>query len=209
MTQTTTPYESGAVSEVAICNKALRYLGAAEILSFAQNSREADLCLQGYTEARNELLAAHHWSFATRYTTLAPLGDDPLDAEKAPANAARFGYSCAYRLPMDCLAVQRLWDNEPYLLTENSVVYTDASPAKAVLTVMVDNPKVFPPLFVEALARRLAASLAVALVNNARLEQTMFQRFTVAFEAARLADAAQETPLHPTPDTEDPWIAAR
>ncbi len=192
---------SGGQSEVSICNKALRYLGASEILSLTQGSRESDLCAQNYAEARNELLAAHYWSFATRRALLAPLHADGGDGG---------GFARAYKLPVDCLAVQRLAGGEPFAVGENGVLRTDASTAEAVMTVLAENPDRYPPLFTEALARRLAAALAVALVNNARLEQSMFQRFTLAFEAARLADAAQESiPPGTAAGMEDAWIAAR
>ncbi|WMW66721.1 hypothetical protein [Nitratidesulfovibrio liaohensis] len=182
-------------SEVSICNKALRYLGAPEIVALDQPSREADLCSRYYAEARDELLEHHHWNFATRYTSLAPLAAVPP-----------FGFACAYRLPGDCLRVRRLRGEPPFEVVEARTLYTDAAPAEAVLTVRVTDPARFPALFVEALARRLAAALAVPLMNSSRTEQAMLQRFGDALEAARVADAAEGAS---DPVEINPWLMAR
>ena len=182
-------------SEVSVCNKALRYLGAPEIVALDQPSREADLCARYYAEARDELLECHHWNFATRYTSLAPLAAVPP-----------FGFAWAYRLPGDCLRVRRLRDSQPFEVVEARTLYTDAAPAEAVLTVRVTDPARFPALFVEALARRLAAALAVPLMNSTRLEQSMLQRFGDALDAARVADAAEGAS---DPVEINPWLLAR
>ncbi len=182
-------------SDVAICNRALRYLGAPEILSLDQHSREADLCARHYVETRDELLESHHWNFATRYARLAPM-------ESAPP----FGYARSYRLPGDCLRVRHLRAGDPFEVVEDRVLYTDATPAEAVLTVRVTDPGRFPALFTEMLARRLASSLAVPLMGNARLEQTMLQRFAAAFDLARMADAAEGAT---DPDEGNPWLEVR
>lgn len=168
-------------SEVSICNKALRYLGAPEILSLDQSSREADLCSRHYADTRDELLESYHWNFATSLQSLARMTETPL-----------FNYAYAYRLPTDALRVRTLRNGAPFMLVSGGIVYTDARPAEAVLTVRVTDPASFPALFVEALARRLASALALPLMGNTRLEQIMLQRFADALDLARLADAAEE-----------------
>lgn len=168
-------------SEVSICNKALRYLGAPEILSLDQSSREADLCSRHYADTRDELLESYHWSFATSLQSLARMTEAPL-----------FGYAYAYSLPSDALRVRRLRNGDPFVLVAGGIVHTDARPAEAILTVRVTDPASFPALFVEALARRLASALALPLMGNTRLEQIMLQRFADALDLARLADAAEE-----------------
>lgn len=182
-------------SDVTICNRALRYLGAPEILSLDQPSREADLCARHYAETRDELLECHHWNFATRYVRLAPLESPPP-----------FGFAHAYRLPGDCLRVRLLRGGDPFEVVEDRVLYTDAAPAEGVLTVRVTDPGRYPALFAEVLARRLASSLALPLMGNARLEQTMLQRFAAALDLARMADAAEGAA---DPDEGNPWLEVR
>ncbi len=206
MTKETYSAKASGPSEVSICNKALRYVGAQEIIALYQGSREAELCAEGYFEARNELLAMHNWSFATRYAFLAQLSNNSASSLYTSKQAS--SYAHAYQLPVNALQVQRLVDGHEFVVVENSVLLTNAWPAKAVMTMAVEDPTTYSPLFVEALARRLAVSLCVSLINNARLEQVMLQRFASAFDAACLADATQ----HGEKDIsafEDSWIMAR
>lgn len=168
------------ISDVSICNRALRYLGAPEILSLEQPSREANLCARHYAETRDELLESHNWNFATRYQRLARIKEEPP-----------FDYAYAYQLPHDCLRVRALRHNEPFAIVANSVLYTNVLPAEAIITVRVKDPAHFSALFVEAFSRRLAGALAVPLLGNARLEQVMLQRFAEALDMACMADASE------------------
>ncbi|ABB39342.2 hypothetical protein Dde_2546 [Oleidesulfovibrio alaskensis G20] len=200
-------------SEVSICNKALRYIGAEEIASLSQESRGARLCAQYYPEVRDELLEAHHWNFATRYAVL------PQVAQEPP-----FGFLHAYRLPQDCLRVRRVLqhaagvlqggaavaDDETGIRTfevvEGGILYTDASPARAVMTVRVTETACFPALFAEALARKLAADMAVALTGSTRLYAGLRDGADKALDTARTADAGEE---HADPQEYEGWLRAR
>lgn len=182
-------------SVVSICNKGLRYLGGEEILSLEQESRGARLCSQYYAEIRDELLEEHHWNFASRYCSLALLPQAPL-----------FGFSRAYQLPADCLRVRRLRDDADFEVVENHILYTDAYPAEAVVTVRVTDPARFPALFIEVLARKLAAELAVPLMNSSRLEQSMMTKYINALERAKQMDATEGTS---DPVETNDWVRAR
>ena len=59
-----------AQSAVDICNSALQKLGAASILSFQDNSREARQCNIAYDSNRRSELRKHDWNFAIKYTHL-------------------------------------------------------------------------------------------------------------------------------------------
>lgn len=182
-------------SVISICNKGLRYLGGEEILSLEQESRGARLCSQYYAEVRDELLEEHHWNFAARYVSLARLPLVPL-----------FGFGKAYQLPADCLRVRRLRDNSDFEVVEGRVLYTDADPAQAVVTARVTDPTLFPALFVEVLARKLASELAVPLMNSSRLEQSMMTKYVNALERAKAMDAAEGAG---DPEETNDWVRAR
>lgn len=182
-------------SEVSICNRALRYIGAPEISSLDQPSREADLCSRHYSATRDELLESHHWNFASAYTSLARLSETPL-----------FDYAYAYRLPADALRVRHLRNGEPFTVVASGILYTNAKPAEALITLCVTDPSSFPALFVEALARRLAGALALPLMGNSRLEQVMLQRFADALDLARLADSAESYEPY---ESSSSWLEVR
>ncbi|MFV0421682.1 hypothetical protein [Oleidesulfovibrio sp.] len=198
-------------SDVSICNKALRYIGAEEIASLSQESRSARLCAQYYPELRDELLEAHHWNFATRYAVLPQLAVTPP-----------FGFRYAYKLPQDCLRVRRVLEAgtgvtsgltpeaegaaRTFEVVQGGVLYTDAMPARVVMTVRVTEATCFPALFAEALARKLAADIVVAATGSAKLFSGLHELAGRAFEAAQVADAGEG---HADPQEYQGWLQAR
>lgn len=182
-------------SVISICNKGLRYLGGEEILALDQESRGARLCSQYYAEVRDELLEEHHWNFAARYVSFALLPQVPL-----------FGFTRAYQLPADCLRVRKLNGDADYEVVENKVLYTDAAPAEGIITARVIDPTRFPALFIEVLARKLAAELAVPLMNSSRLEQSMMTKFINVLERAKQMDATEGAS---DPEQSNEWVRAR
>lgn len=182
-------------SAVSICNKGLQFVGGSPISSLEEKTRGAELCSYLYEEVRDELLEAHHWSFATRYVRLPKLPDTPP-----------FGFEWAYQLPADCIGVRQLQDGKPFEVVERRVLYTDSNPAKAIITVRVIDPAQYPALFVEVLARKLAAELAVPLMNSTKLEQTMYRKFADTFARAAAVDGAEGVQQV---DESDGWLQAR
>ncbi|WP_290925580.1 hypothetical protein [Halodesulfovibrio sp.] len=182
-------------SSVSICNKALQYVGGSPILSFDEKTRGAELCRHLYEEVRDELLESHHWSFATRYMMLPKLPDAPP-----------FDFSTAYQLPPDCISVRQLEGGKPFEVVEGGVLYTDGGSARAIITVRVVDPMRYPALFVEVFARKLAAELAVPLMNSSKLEQAMFKKYLDSFARATAVDGAEGVRQV---DETDGWLQAR
>ena len=58
-------------TDVAICNKALLFLGANKITSFSEASASADACNLLYNEIKKSTLAMYSWSFSLGKATLA------------------------------------------------------------------------------------------------------------------------------------------
>ena len=81
-----------ALSDVALCARALIRIGAAPITSFSDGSAEAEIAGALYGSTRDGLLSAYAWGFATGQVALTQL-------ETAPV--ADFDY--AYQLPNDYL----------------------------------------------------------------------------------------------------------
>ncbi|MCT4536301.1 hypothetical protein [Halodesulfovibrio sp.] len=182
-------------SAVSICNKGLQYVGGSPIVSLEEKTRGAELCSQLYAQVCDELLEAHHWSFATRYVRLPSLPEAPP-----------FDFSHAYQLPADCIGVRQLQDSKPFEVVEGRILYTDSHPAKAIITVRITDPNLYPAMFVEVLARKLAAELAVPLMNSSKLEQSMYSKFKEAFARAAAVDGAEGVQQI---DESDGWLKAR
>ena len=83
-----------ALSAIALCSRALLRLGARSIASFDEGTAEAEVCANLYPVARDALLSAHPWNFATGQARLARLSAVPVA-----------DFSHAFQLPGDFLRV--------------------------------------------------------------------------------------------------------
>lgn len=172
-------------SEVEICNLALGHLGdTATVASLdpPEGSAQAEHCARFYPIARDMMLQAHAWNFATRRIQLAQLGEAP------------YGWTYAYARPFGALDIFDIQFPEtkdyqqqsyPFVCESNDegdeVIYTDVENAVARYTVQVTDTNKFPPLFVLALSWQVAAMLAGPILKGD----------TGAAEAKRCAQMAQ------------------
>lgn len=89
-------------SEVDICNLALGHLGdraTVSSISPPEGSAQAEHCARFYPIARDLVLEAHEWGFATKRANLALLTDTPPP-----------GFRFVYQLPSDCRNIIDLID---------------------------------------------------------------------------------------------------
>lgn len=187
-------------TDVDICNLALAHLGdAANVQSLTPPaSIQAQHCKRFYPIARDAVLARHAWAFNTCRIALSELsGVDVPDA-----------WGFAYGLPDRCLTVLSVYpagtedDSTVYEFTTETLhdgtpaIFTDVEEAYARYTVRVENPGVFPPLVVNAIARLLASHLAGPLIKGstgakvAGEQLKMFEQYEMPL--ARTHDARQE-----------------
>lgn len=181
-------------SIAGICNLAFSHFGHdANIVSIAppDDSVEAHLCEQFYPMARDELLAEHAWTFATKRVTLAALV------------SAREDFAYAYALPADCVRTRKVLpegyasDSESEVFElENGVVYTDV-PSVATLVYTYRNVASgsYSPQFTVALSLLLASYLAGPVVKDATggLQALLMKRARVATGVAKASDANADT----------------
>lgn len=171
-------------STIHVCNLALAKLGARTIESLTENSKEARLCALFLDSSRDELLRAHPWNFAAARATLARLSEPPA-----------FGYARAFQLPPDCLRVRRLnGDVRAVFEIEGRQLLTDQDQARILYTARVEDPTRFDPLFVQALAARLAAELCVPIAKSAALAERLWKLSELMAERAGLEDARESSP---------------
>jgi hypothetical protein len=158
------------------------------------------------------LLESHDWRFATRRVSQPTVSDAEL-----------YGWKSAVSLPANCLRVVdvREVEDERHIyripsarfVTEmqgdSLIVYSDC--VNPIVRYVMSNPSVgiFPPLFVDALAWHLAASLAGRVIKStqgAALVQHLVQNYQAALHEAAKQDAkGTELPIHFVPD----WIKVR
>jgi len=175
-----------ALSSIELCSSALLKLGATGISSFEDGSAEAQVASSLYPLARDALLSAHPWSFATRQIELARLANRPT---------ATFSY--AFQLPNDYLralsAGERGLGKGLTFQIVNRQLHTDA--AAIVLTYLYrPSEGDFPAYFNSALVARLASEFCLPLTENSSRAERLARLADAELKVAKLVDSQQDTP---------------
>ncbi len=174
-----------ALTALALCSRALLKLGASPIASFEEGTAEAEVAANLYPSARDALLSAHAWSFATAQARLPRLEAPPL---------ADFAF--AFQLPPDFLRALSAGTGPrgrglAYRIAERRL---HASAAEVVLSyVFRPAESEFPPFFDAALIARLAAEFCVAITESTARAALLHRLAEAEFRRARLTDAQQDT----------------
>ncbi|MBM3951792.1 MAG: hypothetical protein FJ311_10090 [Rhodospirillales bacterium] len=175
-----------AASDIALCSRALIRIGAASISSFDDGSLEAEVAANLYPSARDALLSAHPWSFATGQTALPRLAAGPLA-----------DHAFAFQLPADFL--RALSAGPPgrgrglaYRIAE-SRLHADAD--EVTLTyIFRPGEGAFPPFFDQALIARLSAEFCLPLTENAARAEMLHRLAEAEFRRAKIVDSQQDSP---------------
>lgn len=186
-------------SVITICNLALSHLGdSATVVSIdpPEGSAQAEHCARFYPLARDALLEAHPWNFATRRERLALLAHQDSV------------YQYRYAMPNDALSViaiqpegvrddyeqaGRMVPEEYQIERENGVRVVLCDTPYAVMRYIstATDPALYPGYFVEALAWKLAGMLCGPLNKGSDRVQECAQMFAHYFGAARQLDSKQ------------------
>jgi hypothetical protein len=209
-------------SETSIANLALTRLGHSTITSLSQGTKAADLCTLHYPVCRDALLRAHPWNFSIRRATLAQSSTTP-----------NHEFTYYHVLPIDYLKVIRTdWEADftnstavygfpgmngygseiaPYRIENVSgvgkCIAANESVVKIEYIAKIEDPELFDALFIDLLAQRLAAEIAMPLTDTQTVAKSMWEIYQTKLAEARTTDAQEGTPREVV-DT-SPWIAAR
>jgi hypothetical protein len=177
-------------SEVSICNLALSHLSnQANIASLMEQSVEAQYCSQFYPLARDQVLAEHNWSFATKRANLAYLDNDGVQ------------WQYCYARPNDCLSVIAMlvpgalddFDQQDYVQEQNTagvlVMRTNVPDAVLKYTKKITDPTLFEAHFITALSYLLASYLAGPITKDMKLKEAMYQAYSTSLGKARVSNA--------------------
>ena len=182
--------------EVDIANRALSKLGEVRITSLTDNNKGARAMLARLEFLRDAELEAHPWRFAIVRTTLPALVTTPA-----------YGYSYEYQRPADDLRPIQVGDHavnintigvqytgggpiDPGFEAIGQVIQTNMpAPLKYEYISRVTVAGLFPPLFVEALACRLAMDAAEELTQSASKFDRASTQYKDAISEARRVNA--------------------
>jgi len=185
-------------SEVAICNMALADIGRGlQITALDEASQAARVCKLRYPYARDAALRSYNWNFASRRAEL------PRNAV-APA----FEYANAYDLPPDCLLVRSVFGicRDHWVVERRQILADAGDPLLITYTALVTDPTTFDPLFVDALAARLASAIAVQLSESPSRAHSLLQLFHARIAEARTRDSQEGEGEHQSSSS---WLDAR
>jgi len=181
-------------SSVQICNQALAKLGAQRITDLLDDTRNARVLNAIYDIKRDAELAAHPWTFAITRAQI-----------PASSTVPSFGWSYKYPLPADCLRLVEIgeawadYDPAGFEVEGNAVLTDGASPLKIRYVQRVTNSGLYAPLFVEALACRLAAEVAEELTQNLSKREAAWAERKQAIAEARRINAIERPPQRSQP----------
>lgn len=185
-------------SQVEIVNQALTKLGAQRIVSMTDDNRNAETMNAIWNVKRDAELAAQPWTFATKRVEL-----------PASSTAPAYGWAFSYPLPADFLSLVEIGEDYVFYSTDGGPVFQiesdPASGTQAILTnessplqlryvYRVTNAGLYPALFVEALACRLAAEACEAITQSLSKQQARWDERKAAIREARRVNAIEQPP---------------
>ncbi|KAA2214356.1 hypothetical protein [Teichococcus oryzae] len=175
-----------ALSALVLCSRALLKIGAQPIASLDEGTAEAEVAAHLYPSARDALLSAHPWTFATGQMELPRLTAVP-----------RADYAHAFQLPADFLRAisaggGRAGHGLDYRIHESRL---HSNAAQATLTYLFRPAEsAFPAFFASALVARLAAEFCIPLTESTSRAEMLHRLAESEFRHARLIDSQQDTP---------------
>lgn len=176
-----------ALSDIALCSRALIRLGAAPITSFHDGTAESEIAGALFGSARDALLSAYGWSFA--------IGQAQLDRLETPPVA---DYQNAFQLPSDYLRALSAGAGGRgrglnYRITRN-VLHCDAD-SVTLTYIFRPHEAEFPPYFDAILIARLSAEFCIPITENTSRAEVMYRMADTEFQRARQIDAQQDSPV--------------
>ena len=167
-------------SVVEICNGALNQLGATNILSLTEDSKNARLCNSRFTQVRDSVFRSHPWNCLQKRVELA-----------ADTTAPAWGFSYAYTLPADCLRLLRILDYDSNYKVEGRKILSNTSSMKILYIGRVTDPNEYDESLRETLSAALGADIAFAVTSNNQTATNMYTLFQDKLKDARFVDSTE------------------
>jgi hypothetical protein len=174
------------ISETSISNSALAMLGAKQIESLEEPSRAAEFCRNKYPFLRDAVLEDGDWGFATQTLVLGPSTNTPDWDDSL----------FIHELPLDWISVREITTENQHRLEwelQGRQIFAPESTVVARGIRRITDTGKFTPLFVEALATRLAYDLAIPIAGDKVLRRELMMTYQDHIAAAEGADRQQNS----------------
>lgn len=193
-----------------IANLALAKLGSPAISAFTEPTAEGRTVNRIYQNVVDAVLRSHHWGFANARVVGAEVDVPTAHAHRAYAYAWPIGCAMVRSItvpedtPQAPLDFEVVVDNS--LGFERKLILCDADEVIVHYSKKLDDVSLYDAIYVDALASRLAAELAIPLTKNAQLRQTFMNEYEYWLGKAKFADV-RERPART--EAQDPFLSAR
>ncbi len=148
-----------------LCNLALSKLGESPIPAIdANGSPAARQCHLHYHATRQEVLCSHRWSFAQQLVTLSSTAE-PSEQQNLP-----------HYLPADCLRVLSV--DQPNWVLRGRCIYASEHTIKLLYITDCEDVTLFEPLFIDALATKLAYKMCISLTSSSSMKQALAEEYS-------------------------------
>tara|TARA_R100000005_G_C4941347_1_gene165709 strand:- start:134 stop:730 length:597 start_codon:yes stop_codon:yes gene_type:complete len=189
-------------SVVDLCNRALDLLGAANITSLTENSKEARLCNGNFDDVRDAVLRSHPWNVAITRKNLA-----------ADSTTPAFGFSFQFTLPTDpfCLRVLSFWnsnvnnevaayDSNVMFKIEGRKILSNEDTCNIIYIGRVTDTEQYDSLLNKAISARLAAEIAYNITGSNSVASNMLTIYEARLKEAKGVDSMEGYPEQPQAD---------
>lgn len=175
-------------NEVEICNKALGWLGQESITSLNEQSTTGELCKVNYPTLRDAVISERMWTFATVREVSESVAMDTWDQQYV--HDFPDTWLQVFRVYSDVSTFGKRIQSEGWSVESGHVL---ANEDKVYLWGVnrVTASARFSPLFVECLAARLAADLAIPVAESRTLQADMWALYNEKLAVAAVRDGQQ------------------
>ena len=194
-------------SQVEIANLALSSLGASEISSLTEATKEAEYVSTFWDQALREVLQDHTWDFAKKWASL---------AEDSSYTMVDDEWDYAYQIPTDFIRPVRDDEGNKWERRREHIL-TNASPFNMEYIQDMNDESKYPTYFIVALYSRLRAFLSIPLKKKGTMvsgnKYTWYEVYElIDLPRARIKEAPEsnktaESKVKHTKDT-DSWVVA-
>ncbi len=182
-------------SKIDIVNKALGLLGTEFITSLTEDTKPARFANKFYESCRDAVFRTHPWNCCIKRASLSLLSTTP---------AYYFDYE--FQLPGDFLRILLPEDDTIEYKIEGDKLLTTTDTFKTTYIFKNDTVGQYDSLLQETLAARLAADIAMPIVQDLQVVDAMTSLYEKKLAEARSVDAMEGTPEGIDADF---WLDAR
>lgn len=183
-------------SKTDIANLALFHIGESRVSNIETEAVErARVINQVYDHTRDALLQQYPWRFCLKRASLAPSAEPPP-----------WGYRHGFPVPVDYLALREVMGEPQYTVEGREILTNSNAPLLIRYHSSITDESIFPPLFVEAFAFKLAHTVCERLTQSASKKDGLLQGFGYALNQAYTAEAIEGSSEY-LPESD--WLIAR